>query len=210
MSPVPPDHPPSPTAGPPPGHHTVPAAGGGHSSSKALGVVLVLVVVGAVGGGIFLTRSDAEDARDADPRRQAYVDALAASATPGDFPGANEITFHCIAGGIVDVIGVDRLTAAATPDDIRNSPDYWDLLPALTEAEASGIVDGLYACWDVRTGMQEAAAEGGDDATAACLMSRLSDDQLKSLLVDILLDDPLAESRFRDAVAPAEDECGVD
>lgn len=128
--------------------------------------LLLLAVVGALavaaagcGGG--------DDEGSSSAEGKAYSDAIvAAFAEDGESNPIPEEEARCAADRIVEILGVERLSdAGVTPEEIADSESVRDVVPDLSEEEASEIADTIFDCIDVGAvfaqGMAEAAAADG-------------------------------------------------
>jgi hypothetical protein len=144
--------------------------------------------------------------------RQEYVDAV--TATIGDEEELNAEQRECMGGAFVDAIGVDRLSEAATPDEVRAleqdfEPQAIGIEP--DEQMATDFYDSLSGCVDVRAIMLESltSEENMSEEAAQCVNEAISDDMLRDLMVASLLGgeegiaaDPEMEAQFTEAITP--------
>lgn len=178
---------------------------GGGSSKTALIVVIAVLVVAIVGGGIFfLTQDDDDDSAGDDPLRQDYIDAVGAGFTPTDLEqmGATQEDVPCIAGAMVDSIGVDRLEELGTPDEIRNETGGDP-----TDEELRAGLEAAFGCLDLRGVFQdEFVSRGMTEEEAGCVLDQLSDEQVEDLMAAGLDQDEAAANTI---LEPAVSACGL-
>ena len=165
-------------------------------------VAAALVVLGACGG---------DDGGDAG--RDDYVDALVATMDPeSDFPPEEDRP--CVAGAMVDAVGVESLSEAVSPDEIAEAGTDFDPQEAgfdIGEAEAQAYYDGLGECMDVRARFVESLSEdmGMSGEDVECLDQALSDEMVRDLFVADTLggeqsieSDPELTADFTTAITP--------
>lgn len=189
-------------------------------------MVVVVLVLAAIGGGAFVLLSGDDDDESSeesddnttddsgsdDGERQAYVDALVATADQGvaqDFPG---LDIECAAGEVVDAIGVDNM--ALSPDEIEADEDYEfaDLADGgLSEEQGGAIYDGFADCGvDWRQLFDDQlATEGLTDSQLACVDDAVDDEMIRDLFVgELIMDAELAadaEAQLEDAGRSCQD-----
>jgi hypothetical protein len=141
-----------------------------HPAGQGEGIVMrrfvMLVVAGLLaagcGGGGSVTVGDAVTV--AAPTRAEYIEAMMVSGQDGLPGGVTETDVRCVAEKLVDWIGVDALVAAGVrPDDLGfGVGGLGGFVP--TEAQADGIVDINFECYDY--GAIMAASFANDPSTA--------------------------------------------
>jgi hypothetical protein len=118
---------------------------------------------------------EAEEGGDRDDYVTAFVDTY-------DNPYTTPEDRRCMAEASVEVLGVATLTAAGTPDELREAGRLQEFGITPDEATAGDLVDAIDACVDLRTVMF------GDDeqlppAVRSCLEARVPDDVLRRLMI---------------------------
>lgn len=192
---------------PPPGP---PPPGGPPRRSKApLVIALVVVAVVVVVGAVLLAQGGDERSDE----EQAYVDALAewSEAQQAERLGFDEEESRCFAEAIVDAVGVGALQEAATPEEIRASPED-DPLDAVEvdRSQAEAIYDDTDGCIEYREVFLNAARRQGElsDAQLECLDEALTDDLVRNYLVATFDEEEEAlqdaEQAFDEAAASCE------
>jgi hypothetical protein len=146
----------------------------------ALGVV-ALSVVAAVGG------CAQEDEGGDGELRERYVAALAEVESQQDSP----ISGHeeCYGEAMVDAIGVARLAAAVTPEEIEEAGEF-DPVGAgidVTEEDAAALYDGVSECVDMRPFLVDQLAGGMSSDQRACVDDAVDDELLRAFFVTALM-----------------------
>jgi hypothetical protein len=163
-----------------------------------VGVALSVPAAGCGGDDGDGGSSSAESTGSAD--QQAYLDAigevLAAIGVPAD-------QADCTAGVYIDVIGMEQLREATTPDEIRENANLASLGVELDDAAGDAFYAGMNECFDVRE-FFISFTSGGDTAVAGCLDQAINDDALQAAFVGGLLRgsqslDPEVEAALADA-----------
>ncbi|HET6952272.1 MAG TPA: hypothetical protein VFI47_17970 [Acidimicrobiales bacterium] len=116
----------------------------------------------------------------------AYADAVAA-ATSGTGIAVDDQQNRCFARSFVDVVGVDALTAEATPEQIENDPAYApDVLGlTLTPEQTDAFYAGLQGCGDVRSLVLDGFGSGAEltEADMTCISGALTDEGVRTMMV---------------------------
>jgi len=128
---------------------------------------------------------------------QDYVDALVGSFDPeedGEDFTRDQVT--CLAQGWVKAVGVEAFqSAGVSPDDISsNNQDFNDL--HLSKAQANDMVDVYDGCGiDVQQLMLKSfASDSATPKQQACLEKALTEDAIRTLLVDSILNQSNSDS----------------
>jgi hypothetical protein len=140
----------------------------------------------------------------------AYVDAIAATADETTFPGEQG---RCVAQALVDAVGVDELSDAVTPEEIRNNPDasFDEFGIEIGEDDAQALYDGITGCTDVRQALigSLTAEQGLSPEAQQCLAQAFDDALLRDAIVatltggdDAIEQDPELMGRFTQAMTP--------
>lgn len=139
------------------------------------------------------------------PGRDEYVDALGAAGDPG---APDAAAMDCVTNAYIDVIGIDRLNAATTPEEVAQSglPSPADLGIELTEDEGNQFYDAVSGCMDFRE-LFFGSLAATDPAVDTCLREKISDEQLKDLVVAMFIQPIDAEPPDSSAVEAAISEC---
>ena len=123
---------------------------------------------------------------------QDYIDALVGSFDPeedGEDFTKDEVA--CLANGWVRAVGVETFEkAGVSPDDIANNgEDFNDM--NLSEAQANDMVDVYESCGiDVKQLMLKSfVSDAATPAQQACIKKALTDDAVRALLVDSIVND---------------------
>ncbi|MEY4372513.1 MAG: hypothetical protein RL219_1282 [Actinomycetota bacterium] len=171
------------------------------------GVALVASACGGGGGG----------SASVSAKERPYVDAIAQAISEDDtFPGGSA-NADCLAAGIVDIIGVDKLVEAnVTPEDLGGSDSL--NLSVVGEKRVDELVDFLLdgPCVDLSAVMAESiTAEAGgqiSDKQAKCVSDKvLKQDGFRAVLKQSLLG-TADDSQTMDALGDVFgflSECGV-
>ncbi len=161
-----------------------------------------------LGSLLVVTALLAASCGDSDPERdQALVAAFADDLLSEDDPiTTNTGEATCIGEKTYDVFGTERLAELGITVD---APDPSDA--DITEAEAEGIVDGLYECTDVEASFMKSITNDNVTAEdAQCFVDALGDDMLRDALKQGLLDSEGPPSQeFIDQFTAASTECSV-
>lgn len=213
----PPGQPPQPPGppGPPGGQWGQPAPKG---TNPLIFVIIGVVAVVVVGIGAVVLLSGGDDQRDE------YVDALTAGYTAGLeseedplFSDLTEDNMRCMAGVMVDAIGVDQLSEEYTPDELREeyetNPDFeLDVTgDDPTREQAEQFVDGTDRCWsffDKLRGQVQDTLSSNPNATPevmSCVDQALDDEFLRGALVDDVLETRPSRDSTNEQV---QNECG--
>jgi hypothetical protein len=150
---------------------------------------------------------DDDSSSEGSPERREYVEALLS--TSGD-PAISDDENRCLAESLVDGVGVDRLQAVVTPEEIEASEDFHpaDVGLELTDAEGDAFYDHLSDCLDVREVFVSSLTDGDEADVAACVDGELDDDELQALVVAIFTEDEqTANTEMDDALADLYMEC---
>jgi hypothetical protein len=152
----------------------------------ALAVMLALAaLLGACGGDDDDDAGDGGGGGEAD--RQDYVDAFTEASNDAESGMLSTEEETCFAEGLVDSIGVSRLAAAVTPDDIRDqaTTNLADLGVEVDEDDGAAIYQEISRCADVRTLLIESTL--GTDAVDAevtrCFDERLDEELVRQFMV---------------------------
>jgi hypothetical protein len=122
-------------------------------------------------------------------RGEEYVDAIMES---GEDSGFTEEEDECVARAYVDVIGVDELEEAGTPEEISEAEDESLSESGITldDEQRDVLWDEFNECVDVRQiflGSLEAGEDLPEDAIA-CLDDAIDDDLLKRIFLTTVID----------------------
>jgi hypothetical protein len=120
--------------------------------------------------------------------RAAYVDAIAATSDPSGQTSEGEA--RCMAEVLVDAAGVEQLSDAVSPDEIRSAEDFdtASLGLQLDEAQGDAFYEGLQGCTaDLKHEivLSMVTPLGLSDAAVACVEEGLTDDVARDLTVSI-------------------------
>ncbi|HYZ98389.1 MAG TPA: hypothetical protein VE575_06535 [Acidimicrobiales bacterium] len=156
-----------------------------------LGVaVLVVGVLGAAcgddggGGGVFGGGDGGGSNGDSSTERgQEYVDAMVAWDDEND--DLTEDEKECVSRGWVDVIGVDALDAATSPEELAESEgqSLSEVGLSLDEQQRDGFWEALAGCIDVRQLVLDQIGEDVPEEAVACLDENMSDDFLRQFVL---------------------------
>ncbi|HEY3140646.1 MAG TPA: hypothetical protein VGJ86_05935 [Acidimicrobiales bacterium] len=119
---------------------------------------------------------------------QQYVDALLEAF--GNSSDMSDDQTNCIVEAYIDTIGLERLQAVVSPEDLANNPNPSpvDLGIELTAEDGEVFYDHLSGCIDIReTFLNGMTAENPE--LSACLDREINDDLLKRYVVAIFLAD---------------------
>lgn len=138
------------------------------------------------------------------PSRDDYVTALGESSDP-NAPDAAET--DCLTNAYIDVVGIERLNAATTPEQVAETglPSPAELGIQLTAAEGDAFYEAVSQCMDFRELFFGSMA--GDPAVSACLDEKVTDEQLKDLIVAMFIQPSDAEPPDSTAIETAISEC---
>lgn len=184
-------------------------------TAPALALACVLALGGAAcggdDGGDEATGSDGGGGGQAagGDDRDAYLAALVSTMEGDDeFP---EDQRDCVAGSLIEAVGLDELAAVVTPDEIREQGSSFDPADSgieLTEEKGQAYYEALTGCMDVRQLLADTLAEDLDEEGAACLADAMSDDVARVYVVTAFTGGDPAESEreliteFEAAVTP--------
>ena len=117
--------------------------------------------------------------------RAEYVEALVATSDDPEFSDAEN---RCLAEALVDGVGLDQLSEAATPAEIRGNEDFEfsDLGIELTEEQRDAFYEQLRGCLDLRELVVSSLTEGSDQAVVDCVDEQLGEDQLRTMVLAVL------------------------
>jgi hypothetical protein len=193
----------SPPAGPPPGGPPGwgQAPGWGRPpepprrNNTALIVVVVLLVVVAIGGGVFLlTQDDDEepastgnglDANELSEEGQAYVDAIGGANDASSQELITTDEARCIAAATVEIVGVDTLQAAVTPDEIRDDPaaTLIDFGIEIDQAQNDELAAATQECVDiVQVVVDGLETQGASQEVLDCVEANVNADVAAALI----------------------------
>lgn len=165
-----------------------------HLDLRATGVVALLVVGSALTG----CSSEGDDAADT-PIGQALTEKFLEGRMV-----ISEAEARCVAGGIVDGVGEDRI------EELGFTPDNVDMMEGaeFTDDEIDTMVDVFFDCVDMRQVIVTTlAAEAGEEA-AECFAENLPEDALRDFFASsnfgVEMPDE-SNQALRDAAA----ECGL-
>lgn len=215
MSQPPPQHPPgTPPAGgmPPEGWGpTGPAGRPPRRRDTPLVVALIVSAVALVGGGILLVTLGGGDDGPSDDE-QAYIDALAEMDTAGQQSSTDEQS-RCMAEVVVDVIGVDRLREAATPEEIRENASGEGISALgirLDEDQATAVYDRGSECIDYRQLVLDSLRQRNyTDQQVECVDQYLTEDLLRDSVVAGIMEDAQAAQEASAAIDEATAPCSA-
>jgi hypothetical protein len=160
----------------------------------AMGAVALLVAGSAVMG----CSSEGEDAAET-PIGRALTEKFL-----GEGGVTSEDEARCVAGGIVDGVGEDRIEELGfTPDDVDMIEDA-----DFTDDEIDTMVDVYFDCVDVRQVIVANLAAGVGDEAANCFAENLPEDALRDFFAAGNFGGEMpaeSDQAFRDVAA----ECGV-
>ncbi|HYZ98391.1 MAG TPA: hypothetical protein VE575_06545 [Acidimicrobiales bacterium] len=133
-------------------------------------------------GGSAASASDASS-----DRGQEYVDAFVATGEGSDF---TDDETECLAQSWVDVIGVDQLDEATTPEEVREADDFFlaDLGIMVDQELSNQLWDGMSGCVDFRELVLGQARENVPADAIACVDENLSDDLLQQIFMTSLVE----------------------
>jgi hypothetical protein len=149
--------------------------------------------VGLVGGcaaALLVTGcgGDSSDGGEQDGGRADRADYVDAIAEVQQDPAASEEANRCLAEAFVDVVGVEALAEAVTPDEIRDDPDT---PPAehgieVDVEQGSRFVDLLSECSDIRGLMLDSIAIDSGPDVAACYDDTMDDELFRRYVVSVM------------------------
>lgn len=121
----------------------------------------------------------------ASAREQEYIDALVESgqAEPSQFTAAE---LECLSRSLVEVIGVDRLEDAVSPEEVRNEASgrgLSDLGISLDEAEGDALWEAVNACAEIRETLREGIVAQLPADARPCVRVAMDDELLKRLFL---------------------------
>jgi hypothetical protein len=148
-----------------------------------------------------------------DPERQAYIDAFVTSSSDDEL---TEEENQCFGAAIVDSVGVEKLSAVATPDEVSQAAGSVpsDLGVEVTQEEGEAFYDSVSECVDI----EELFAQGiaGDDSVPQeakdCLVDAFDGDFLRDFYVSLYIQgsESFAEdSELMSQMETAYTECGL-
>jgi hypothetical protein len=155
------------------------------------GAVVGLLVPACTGDG------DGGDSTS--PAREEYVAALVSTAEDPEFSDEEN---RCLAEALVDTLGVDRLRAAASPEEIRGNDDFefTDLGIEMSDADDAGFYDRLEGCLDVRELVVSSLTAGAGPEVAGCVDDHLDDGELRAFVVAALTGSESARTEVMERV----------
>lgn len=179
-------------------------------TAPALALACLLALAGAACGGDDDGDGDGEDTGgEAGADRDEYVAALVSTMENDDeFPADSR---DCVAGALIDAVGLDQLAEAVTPDEIREQGSSFDPVESgieLTDEQGEVYYEGLNGCMDVRQLLVDSIAEDLDEEAAACVADALSDDVARVFVAtsftgeDPATAEPELMEEFQAAVTP--------
>jgi hypothetical protein len=145
---------------------------------------------------------ETEDDSSGGEDREAYIAALIDSMGEDDDFGSDEAN-DCVAGAVVDVVGLENLQGKVTPDELANSEDLEELG---LELEPGAWWDAANECTDMDLWLMTQMADG-DTAIAECLVENTTPEHRRALFVAGSNGSDLTEATA--ALDAAEATCGT-
>lgn len=121
-----------------------------------------------------------------------YVDAMVSSLQEGESLDIPEEDARCVAEGMIDVIGIDQVKAAGTPEEFSAGGGTMDMSTVdLDRSQGEEIYSKFGSCGiDLRDMMLEEMAQGGEIPAEqqSCMEDAITDENLQNFFVGAMVD----------------------
>jgi len=152
--------------------------------------VSLAVVVGLAALAVLAACGDDDDSGDGGGgggSREDYVEAFVDASDDAETGVLSADEEQCFAESLVDAVGVERLAAAVSPDEIRDrgTTNLADLGVAVDAVDGGELYDRISQCADVRMLLIQSSVgtEAISDAATQCFEEELSDDLVRQFMV---------------------------